>query len=85
MKAADETIQVYIVKYALTQGIRKELLSRSCGKGLYFDNNYTYYSEKDIAHTEAEAMEKAEAMRAKKIASLQKQIIKLENLKIKIK
>lgn len=89
MKKTDETIEVYVLRYALSDGavkVRAEKTQyeyyRPIDGQMY---SWMSFSEKDIAHTEAEAMEKAEAMRAKKIANLQKQIAKLENLQIKIK
>lgn len=84
MKETNTIIQAYIVKYALTQGIQKKELIKT-SDCLYSDGKYGYYFEKEIAHTEAEAIEKAEAMRVKKIESLRKQITNIETLKIKIK
>ncbi len=79
-------MKIYVVKYALTEGI-KELdaeVEHFCGNprvierlspfkaGVYEDYEYTF--------TLDEARARAYAMRDKKIASLKKQIKKLETM-----
>jgi hypothetical protein len=75
----------YLTKYALTEGI-KEVTARNYGDdGTYvYPEGYTsWFSFKlgrDVFESRADAVKAAEAMRIKKIASLRKQIAKLEKL-----
>lgn len=73
----------YVFKYALTEGI----LSIPLKSDSISDNGYlikdgfgVLFSSKEYSLSLAEAKEKAEAMRLKKIKSLQKQIQKLEQM-----
>ena len=75
-------MKMWISKYALTAGITEE-------SGEIVRSHHDYFSTgphgfyrigKDAHHTIDEAKKAAEAMRVKKIASLKKQIKKLENL-----
>lgn len=83
VKKGDE---VWIAKYALTSGIKK-------GSVVYLSNSDElvlcesedgwssyFYFNKEVFLTESEAIGKAEEMRVKKIASLKKQIAKLEKM-----
>lgn len=75
-------MKAYITKYALTVGV-KEVDARDVGDGMieYNEGGYTCYAHGDDWHaTPYAAKIKAEAMRAAKIASLKKQIAKLEKL-----
>jgi hypothetical protein len=80
-------MKVYITKYSLTQGI-EEIEATECGErypGMIEtrENGYTayYHGEGRQWHRSKEAaVEKAEKMRLAKIASLKKQIAKLEKL-----
>ena len=86
-------MKVWITKYALTQGIEeidsnqvKEFEMTDTGY-LCFRRNEKYsfateiYSQKEWYRTKESAIKKAEEMRKKKIASLKKQIEKLEEMR----
>jgi hypothetical protein len=84
------TVFIYVTKYALTQGIVKcaKLQTESFGVTAEWPDGYNgrgYFSRGSYALSMEEALQMAEAMRAKKLASLRKQITKLEGLKIKVK
>lgn len=80
----EEPIEVYITKYALTNGIEKKM-ARVCkgnhkmikidaaGLGEYYYNN-------DWHLTLGDAQRRAEEMRSKKIASLKKSMLRLEKM-----
>ncbi len=78
-------MKVYITKYALSQGIFEMDVERQsedgklvCGKSW----NQSYHGQGvEWCKTKAEAIARAEEMRQKKIASLKKQIEKLEKMK----
>ena len=78
-------MKIFITKYALTDGIiEKEAMNvddsnmmEVIGGGDRF-NWYAHTGEYSL--TRKEAVKRAEEMRLKKIASLKKQIAKLENL-----
>ena len=85
-------MKVWITKYALTQGIEeidsnqvKEFEMADTGY-LCFRRNGKYsfeieiYSQKEWYRTKESAIKKAEEMRQNKIASLKKQIEKLERM-----
>lgn len=78
--------KVFITRYALTSGIKevKTEIHKSTFKdcpNYVRDNAYSfYYIGKDAFLDKSEALNKAEDMRKKKIASLRKQIEKLEKL-----
>lgn len=84
-------MKVWITKYALTSGIEeidsKNVKSFSInGTYLHFrrtGNNYCLevYSKNEWCNRKESAIAKAEEMRKKKIASLKKQIEKLEKMK----
>lgn len=76
-------MKAWITKFALTKGIiEKEV--ENCGEGMVkeSENHFpTYYHGTDW-HTDKQcAIAKAEEMRKEKIASLKKQIEKLEKMK----
>lgn len=78
--------KVFITRYALTSGIKE--VETEIHKSNFKDSpNYVrdsaysfYYIGKDAFLDKSEALNKAEGMRKKKIASLRKQIEKLEKL-----
>lgn len=76
-------MKVWITKYALTKGIfEKEV--EGCGDGMAkeSENHFpTYYHGTEWHVDRQSAIEKSEEMRQKKIASLKKQIEKLERMK----
>lgn len=76
-------MKVYVTKYALTKGITIADGDTSTahpdmfrGKGVW-----EFYHGDDWHETEQAAKDRAEAMRVKKIASLKKQLARLEKLK----
>ena len=80
--------KVFITKYALTKGIiEKEVEIRSYGDGskyAYVKGEFNGYKmTKDAFYNHENAIRKSEEMRQKKIASLKKQIAKLEKLSFK--
>ena len=77
-------MKVWITKYALFSGIR-EIEAEDRGRGLISDapmnpRFISHYSGREWHCTEAAAKVRAEEMRVAKIASLRKQIAKLEKL-----
>lgn len=82
MDEHEQTFEGFITKYALTRGIRKATLKVD-GAGYASERPFSFlgFSGKSgWARTKEEAVKQAEAMRKKKIASLKKQIAKLEKL-----
>lgn len=83
----NKPVKVYITKYALTKGIEEEehCIKKSNTLNEYYVsilNGYKLYIIGiDAFLTLEEAQSKAEQMRLKKIASLKKQIDKLEKIK----
>ena len=78
-------MKVWITKYALTSGI-KEIECEDCENGAVkeIENPLPtfYHGEgKEWHRTKESAIQKAEEMRQKKIASLKKQIEKLEEMR----
>lgn len=78
-------MKVWITKYALSDGIKEKEVKQSDSfpeivheKDLY--NSY-YGDGKEWHRTKESALAKAEEMRKKRIASLRKQIEKLEKLR----
>lgn len=75
-------MKAFITKYALSAGVL-EVDSKDAGDGMieYNGGGYTCYAHGDDWHaTPYAAKIKAEAMRVARIASLKKQIAKLEKL-----
>ncbi len=81
-------MKIYVVKYALTEGIEEreflkiEGTDRKAFSRCFFTNGYgnLLIRNTDFALTMDEARAKAYAMRDKKIASLKKNIAKLEKM-----
>lgn len=80
-----EQIKVWITKYALTAGIKEVQVERSAVDGgmvVHRSNGWSSYYHKGQWHTDRkQAVAKAEAMRKRKIASLKKQLERLESLR----
>lgn len=81
--------KVFITKYALTKGIKEIeadiIRSRFENEEYVIDDSYSYFRIGTNAFTDkSEALKKAEEMRIRKIASLRKQIEKLEKLSFKV-
>lgn len=78
------TITAWITKYALTAGI-KEMRVQHCistSASMVGRNGQYFHGEgKNWHRTEEGAIKRAEKMRIEKIASLRKQIAKLEKMK----
>ena len=79
-------MKFFLSKYALTDGIKEaegEVVKGSTGDTVYakLDEYYSLFPIGKHAHeTREAAVEAAETMRKRKIASLQKQIAKIEEL-----
>jgi len=83
-KRGNCTVNVFISKYALTRGIYEEkgAISKIDEFRFYAKDSFHDGFSKDEWHkTRGEAVARAEEMRKKKLASLHKQISKLEALK----
>lgn len=81
--------KVFITKYALTVGIKEietDIIRGRFGNREYvIDDSYSYFRIGENAFTDkSEALKKAEEMKIRKIASLRKQIEKLEKLSFKV-
>ena len=77
-------MKVWITKYALTKGIVETETETQNPVWTVFKNNTMLYTKnigKDFHTSKEEAKLKAEEMRQKKIASLKKQIDKLERMR----
>lgn len=77
-------MKVWITKYALTKGIVETETETQNPVWTVFKNNTMLYTKnigKDFHTSKEEAKLKAEEMRQKKIASLKKQIEKLEKMR----
>ena len=75
---------VWLVKYALTNGISEEVVQRVSDDGwahIEGGNWNTYKVGRDVFADYGEAVKAAEALRQKKLGSLRKQCMKLEKLK----
>lgn len=86
--------KVFITKYALTQGIREEeaeisvfkYVSKEPEENARVRGEWSGYPiGKEAFYTLEEAVKKAEEMRKRKIASLKKQIEKLEKMEFNLK
>ncbi len=79
-----EKTKVYVTKYALTQGIQEVDLLKRDNDGVVnvawpgAPNNRALFWPKDWSETREQAAARADEMRKAKIASIQKQIAKLE-------
>lgn len=78
----NEGDKVWLVKYALSRGIEEETVSINAGDFIRVKGRpYGFYKKwRDAHHTKEEAIVAAEGMRKRKIASLKKQVEKLEKL-----
>lgn len=80
-------MRVWITKYALTEGVfdvEGEITSSFPDMCSWKSNGYPCFAHgKDWHKTESEALARAEQMRMNKIASLRKQIQKLDKLVFK--
>jgi len=79
----DETKErtAYLTKYALTDGIKKVIAKGPNEYGDYhIDGFYSSFSTRELFFTWPDALADANARRKKKIASLKKQLAKLEAL-----
>jgi predicted ATP-grasp superfamily ATP-dependent carboligase len=73
-------MKVWITKYALSEGIEEHDVT-DCGEGMMLTANRYFHGEgRDWHRTRESAVTKAEKMRKSKIASLRKQIERLEKL-----
>lgn len=77
-----ERITAWITKYALTKGIQ-EVEGKTDGDGYlsYGKYDYNHAFRKEWYRTREAAIKRAEEMRLKKIASLKKQLKKLEKMR----
>jgi hypothetical protein len=89
---AKKPVKVWITKYALSQGIYStdaEICTDISDKMISVKEKGSYYDQcfhkPDWYETMKEALEQAEKMKQRKIASLKKQVKKLESLKFEIK
>jgi hypothetical protein len=73
-------MKIYVTKYALTAGIKEHEAEISSSGGAYVNGLYGGFFGNDFWDNEEEAKKHANVMRLKKIASLKKQIEKLEKL-----
>jgi hypothetical protein len=81
--------KVFITKYALTTGVKEIeadiIRSRFEDREYVIDGLCSYFRIGENAFTDkSEALKKAEEMKIRKIASLRKQIEKLEKLSFKV-
>ena len=79
-------MKVWITKYALTDGIIENdaevcIDTDATGNMIVCDRVYFHGEGREWHRTKESAIQKAEEMRQKKIASLKKQIEKLEGMK----
>ena len=75
-------MEVWITRYALTKGIIKKEAHTTHSKSMICVNGKfpEYFHSNDWHETKEAAIVKAEDMKDKKIASLKKQLKKMENL-----
>ncbi len=80
-----EPKKIYLIKYAMTAGITLEMVKDERDDGFVYLEGYSWSSFKlgrDAAKTREEAVALVCAMRAKKVASLRKQIAKLDAMDV---
>lgn len=75
-----EKITAWVTRYALTTGIEM-VDGKTDGDGYLSYGEYSYASGNDWHHTREAAVKRAEEMRLKKIASVKKQLEKLEKMR----
>ncbi len=80
----EELVTGYVTKYALTKGVlmMKGVVSES--GALHKPRGWLYIGRGDWFTNKEDALRKAEKMRVAKIASLKKQISRLQGLEIKV-
>lgn len=78
-------MKVWITKYALTKGIYEaEVADAEPGETMVVQKTgygFNYFHRNDWHRTEEEAKKRADEMRVAKLASLRKQVNKLERMK----
>lgn len=78
-------MKIYVTKYALTQGIFEEPNAIGHDHNVFSVSHAgycdSYYHKGEYALTKEEAIAQAEAMRLKKIKSLNAQLLRLNSLK----
>lgn len=73
-------MRFYVVKYALSSGIQ-EREGECRDNGLYRCKKWGHlFTGQEVAETLGEAIEKAEALRAKKLLSISKQIQRIKSI-----
>ena len=74
-------IEVYITKYALTEGILKKQVEKCNNNRVKEIGEWSaYFHQGDWHETYANALAKAKGMKARKITSLKKQLARIETL-----
>ena len=86
MDNENEKITAWVTKYALTLGIKKVdgRINHTISSGMFCYGDGGTAHGNDWHRTEAEAVARAEQMRLKKIAGLEKQIAKLKKLSLTV-
>ena len=82
----NEKITAWVTKYALTDGVLKVQgeVSRSASTMFIYGEYWQTAHCEEWHRTEQAALDRAEFMRTKKIASLEKQLAKMRALKIQV-
>lgn len=81
MDSQKQTTTIWIVKYCLSEGIRKcEAILRGSGVATYEEKPQDWLTKGDYYFSETEARDEAVRRRDKKVQSLRKQLEKLEKL-----
>ena len=81
---ADEIFaDIWITKYALTRGIQHENAKLEAGGKVAFTST-DYYKSGEFELSEEQAVAKAEVMRRKKIASLERKVKQLKQIKFEV-
>jgi hypothetical protein len=86
MNTNTQTFTGWVSKYALSAGLQKKELKETVDNGYTYEPPHSIFGfrgrlGRDCHRTKEEAVARAEKMRKDKIASLKKQITKLEQLK----
>lgn len=74
---------IWVTKYALTRGIQHEKAKLQAGGRVAFTST-NYYKNSEFEFTEQQAVDRAELMRRKEIASLQNKLERLNKLKFEV-
>jgi len=82
-----ETVEAWVTTYALSRGIEHTtgIVTHEISSTMLAYGPYAYAHGKDWHRTKDAALERAEEMRSAKIASLRKQIAKLEAMTFEVK